>query len=332
MDARCLQFGAARRAERILARAAIACLGLALAIGAAGMLAKSLEAQGSANGPNVRVTVTVAPHGANALHALTSADVLVYQSHRRRPVVSWTPVRPDGSSTQLAVFIDDSTGASFGNQIGYLRSFIRSLPPAVQVAVVYAEHSDAVFLQKFTTNHELAAKALRLPLGRANEEQSIYMAVSDLVKQFPNNRKLHEIFLVSDGIDLYRGVTDSEPGVNPDFNAAIHDAVRAGVTIDTIFASAAGFYWRNLFLINNGQSCLSLLTFSTGGQSFFQGLNTPVSFQPYLEQLTKLLRSQYILTFNAAPLAKPGLAPIRVTTEQPSVQLIAPRSVYVPAA
>ncbi|MGH9447400.1 MAG: hypothetical protein ACRD3O_16940, partial [Terriglobia bacterium] len=177
-----------------------------------------------------------------------------------------------------------------------------------------------------------AAKAVRLPLGRANEVSSIYMAVSDLVKHWPKNSGIHDVLLVSDGIDLYRGVMNSEPGVNPDLNSAIHDAARAHVTIFTIFANAAGLYRRNLFLINNGQSCLSLLTLSTGGQSFFQGFNTPVSFQPYLKRLARLLSSQYLLTFNAAPLKKPGMASVRVTTEQPGVELIAPPSVYVPAS
>jgi hypothetical protein len=337
MTIRCLRFNEGKeRAGAVvmgtMIRAAAINMGAVLI---SSMVAGPLRAQAFPNlpdGPNVRVTVTATMRGASAPPALTSADVLVYQSHKRRPVVSWRPVRSDGGGTELAILIDDSAGPSFDNQIRDLKAFIDSLPHAMQVAVVYAEHSDASFLQNFTSNHALAAKALRLPLGRANEESSIYMAVSDLVKHLPKNNELHEILLVSDGIDLYRGVMDSEPGVNPDLNTALHDAARANVTVYTIFANAAGLYNRSLFLINNGQSCLSLLTLSTGGESFFQGLNTPVSFRPYLEQLAKLLSSQYILTFNAAPLEKPGMAPIRITTERPRVQLMAPQNVYVPAA
>jgi hypothetical protein len=284
----------------------------------------------TASGPEVHVTVTVVRRSAQAPQTLTPRDVLVYQNHARRPVVSWAPIQAPDSQVDLAVFVDDSTGNAFGNQIAYLKRFIVSLPASMRVAVVYAMHSDAEFLQAFTTDHTAAAKALRLPTGRANEESSIYMAVSDLVKHFPKDHRLHEALLISDGIDLYRGIMNSEPGLNPDLNAAIDDALRANVTIYTIFANAAGLYRRNLFLINNGQSCLSLLTLDTGGESFFQSLQTPVSFQPFLRQLANRLSHQYILTFLAMPLSKPGLSPLHVTTEQPGVQLLAPQSVYVP--
>jgi hypothetical protein len=306
---------------------------LALIISAILVVSFSPQARSqTANGPEVHLTVTVVRRNTQAPRTLTGADVLVYQNHGRRPVLSWIPAQAPGRDIDLAVFVDDSTGNDFGNQIAYLKQFVLSLPATAGVEVAYAVHGDATTLQPFTSNHALAAKALRLPIGRANEESSIYMAVSDLVKHFPQDNRLHEILLISDGIDLYRGVMDSEPGVNPDLNAAIHDALRAHMTIYTIFANAAGLYRRNLFLLNNGQSCLSLLTLDTGGESFFQGLETPVSFQPFLQQLSQRLRDQYILTFRAAPVRKAGFARIHVTTEQPGVQLLAPQSVYVPAA
>jgi hypothetical protein len=308
---------------------AIAGLVITVLIGAcASMQAQSEKGKGRP----AHVTVTVVRRNAKAPSTLTASDILVYQKHVRRPVLSWVAAQSPNREIDLAIFVDDSTGDTFGNQISYLKHFILSLPSSTRVAVAYAMHSDASILQGFTSDHTLASKALRLPLGLANEESSIYMAISDLVKHFPSDNRVHDVLLISDGIDLYRGVMDSEPGLNPDLNAAIQDAARANLAVFTIFANAAGLYSRNLFLINNGQSCLSLLTLDTGGESFFQGLQTPVSFQPFLQQLAKLLSDQYVLTFIAAPVRKSGLSSVHVTTEQPDVQLLAPQSVYVPAS
>jgi hypothetical protein len=293
----------------------------------------STQAQtAGSKGPEVHVSVTVVRRNAKAPTTLTASDVLVYQNHVRRPVLSWVPAQAPNRDIDLAILVDDSTGYAFGNQIASLKRFINSLPASVHVAVAYAMHGDASILQSFTSDHALAAKALRLPLGRANEVSSIYMAVSNLVNRWPKGNAVRDVLLISDGIDLYRGIMESQPGVNADLNAAVNDALRANVTVFTLFANAAGLYRRNLFLINNGQSCLSLLALDTGGESFFQGLQTPVSFQPFLQQLTKLLNNQYILTFVAAPVSKSGLSPVRITTEQPDVQLLAPQSVYVPAS
>ena len=56
-----------------------------------------------------------------------------------------------------------------------------------------------------------------------------------------------------------------------------------------------------MFRVNYGQSNLAQLTDGTGGESFFQGLQTPLAFAPYLTQLDTILKNQYFLTFSAAP-------------------------------
>lgn len=301
----------------------------ALAVAAAlPLLAQSQDEQG----PEVEVTVTVVRRNASAPQALTKEDILVYQDHDRRPVVSWTPAWSSNRSTDLAVLVDDSAGTSFDNQLPDLKRFVSALPSSVQVAVAYARNGNATMLQNFTADHALAAKAFRLPVGRPAEGSSIYMALSDMVKRFPNDHDLHEVLLISDGIDLYRGVMDSVPGANPDLGVAIQKAQHAGVTVFSIFANSAGLARQNRFLIHNGQGCLALLTLETGGQAFFQGFETPISFQPFLSQIEELLRNQYALTFRAKPLRKAGTAPIRVTTEQPEIELLAPRNVYIPAS
>jgi hypothetical protein len=102
--------------------------------------------------------------------------------------------------------------------------------------------------------------------------------------------------------------------------------------IHTLYSTGVGRVARNLFRSNLGQSNLSKITDATGGEAFFQGLQTPISFGPYLQQLDVVLRNQYWLTF-AMPRskkAKGDLRPFHVTTEQHNVEISAPREVFVP--
>jgi len=61
------------------------------------------------------------------------------------------------------------------------------------------------------------------------------------------------------------------------------------------------------------------------------GLETPVSFAPYLEDLSRKLNHQYLLAFLPKPEKKPGLQSVKVRTEVPNAELIAADRVYVPA-
>jgi hypothetical protein len=307
-----------------------ALVGLLTVAIAAGGKAQSTPPQEAVNGPAARVVVTVSGRNDRPAPALAQSNVLVFQGHQRRPVLSWVHAEGSTPALDLAILVDDSAGPAFDNQIRDLRQFVRSLPESTRVAVVYSTNGNANLLQRFTVDHNKAADALRLPLGRSNEVSSVYLALADLFKHWPADPgRRRAILLISDGVDLYRGVAESEPGNNPDLDEAVHAVLQHRVTVYTLFASAAGSAHRNLFLLNNGQSCESVLTSDTGGQSFFQGLQTPVSFSPYLHRLSDLLNSQYVLTFIALPIRKPGTEPLHVTTELPNVELVAPTEVWV---
>jgi len=285
----------------------------------------------AANGPAVSVVVTVTGRGSNAPRVLDQANVLVYQNHERRPIISWVRASDQSAPLDLAILVDDSLGPAFNSLIPDLQRFVRGLPASARVAVVYSTNSNANLVQPFTTSHDHAARAIRLPLGSASGTLSIYLAAADLFRHWPeDNGRRRAVLLVSDGIDLYRGVADSAPGNNSDLTAAIRAFLRRGVTAYTIYASGASSASQNPTLVNNGQSCLSLLTRETGGESFFEGLDTPVSFNPFLNRLGGLLSSQYVLSFKAVPRSRAGREPLNVTTELPDVKIMAPAAVWVP--
>ena len=112
---------------------------------------------------------------------------------------------------------------------------------------------------------------------------------------------------------------------------AIERSQRQNVQVYTLFASGSGRFRRNSFLVGNGQGALSRLALETGGEAYFQGFSTPVSFEPFLKELQQTLGQQYLLTFRAAPVEKSSFQRVRITTEAPGVELMAPTRVWVPA-
>jgi hypothetical protein len=314
--------------------ARLARLGLVLA--AIGVSAISARAQeGSSKSPDlIHVTVTAKGRDKAPPPPVTQNDVIVRQGKDRRPVVEWVSAKDRHTGLDLAILIDNSLDSSLGLQLSDISNFIRALPPSTRVAVFYSDFGSARKAQDFTVNRDLAAKALRLPLGRNQEGASIFQAASDLLKHWPAGagRNRRAVLLVSNGIDLFRGITDSNPGANMDLQEAIDSAQRAEATVYTIFANGAAQVSGNSFLINNGQGCLSRIASETGGESFFQGLQTPLAFAPYLHQLSKLLGQQYRLTFRAQLGKKKEFVPLKVITELSGVELQAPARVFVPAA
>lgn len=283
---------------------------------------------GSASGRDVRVVVTVS--GRNARKGLTPEDVFVYQNDQRRPVIDLKPVGASETGLDLAILVDDSLDSNVGIQRDDLKTFMRQLPATTRVEVAYGTHGDATVLQGFTTDHQRAAEAIRLPLGKFNGASSIYMSLMDLLKHWPASEHQRAVLVLSDGLDLYYGVTDSQAQLNPDLAQAIDQAQRADTPVYTLFANGAGLDRRNMFLLTNGQSCLAMLASATGGESYFQGFETPVAFAPYLEKLSSRLGRQYVLTFRAQAGNAPRFDRLRVTTEQPGMKLVAPERVFVP--
>lgn len=283
-----------------------------------------------ASGKDVTVTVTVKHRHPGAATVLKADEVFVHQNNQRRPVVRWVRAEGQNGSLDLAILIDDSLDASIGTHYGELRDFIRSLPANTKVAVAYASHGNAIMAENFTTNYERAAAALRITGGVYTRAPSTFTALTDLIKHWPEEGDRKVVLVLSSGIDLNWGLSDALPSSNPDLHRAIAAAQRNGVNVYTIYAKSSEGVPDNLFLINAGQSCLAELARSTGGEAYFQGLQTPINFYPILRDLRDQLEHQYLLTFRAQRSKKESYDRLRLTTEESNVKLIAPKRVYVP--
>ena len=120
------------------------------------------------------------------------------------------------------------------------------------------------------------------------------------------------------------------PIISPDVDSASRMAQRYGVIVNSIYTRGVGHAGRNYFELNNGQNAMAKLADETGGESFFLGLQNPVSFKPYLDRLQLIINNQYFLGFRAIPGKKDGLQRVKISTEIPKVEIVSADNVWVP--
>jgi hypothetical protein len=294
-----------------------------------------LQAQDNATATTVpvRMTITASPVGDKPAPDLSAADVMVKQDKDRLKVTDLIPARGDRAGLELFVLVDDACDTSLGSQLSDLRTFIAAQPPSTSVGVGYMSNATVQIVQNFTTDHDQAAKALRLPLGNPGAFGSPYLSVIDLMKRWPAHPNRREVIMITDGIDRARRNRGSHfPTLNPDVDTASDVAQRTGTIIYGLYSPGIGFMRRSYWQANTAQFDLSRLAEETGGESYYLGLQSPVSFKPYLDTIQKRLDNQYILGFLAKPKKKAGLQSVQISTEVPGVEIMSANSVWVPAA
>ena len=292
----------------------------------AGHLAAQTPVETNQNTANMLVTV-MAQHGNNP-PTIGADDVMVYEGKVRDKVVDWVPAQGQHASLQLFVLIDDSSNISLGSQLDDIRQFILAQPPSTLVGIAYMQNGVAQIAQNLTVDHDQAAKALRLPLGIRGANASPYFSLSDLAKRWPAaNNDRREIILVSDGIDWYYGSYDL---LDPYLSAAIDDLQKANIVTYTIYTPGVGHYSHNYWSTYWGQLYMARVAEETGGESYYTGMvGAPVSYVPYLDDITQHLGHQYLLSFLPKPQKKTGLQPVRLMTEVPNADLASANRVLV---
>ncbi len=299
-----------------------------------GVLPAQAQQKQAATTTPVQMTVTLSVLGENKrMPEVNREDVIVRQGKERLEVTGWTPLRDDRAGLDLFILIDDASKPVLASQFDDLRSFINAQPPNTSIGIGYMRNGTVQIAQDFTTDHDRAAKALRLPLASSGAYGSPYLSVIDLMKRWPDDSNRREVVMITDGIDRFRGGPRHRglSFISPDVDSASRVAQRTGTIINTIFARGVGRLGNNFWEITNGQNAMAKLSEETGGQSFYLGTQNPVSFKPYLDDLNKSLDNQYVLEFRAVPGKKPGLQYVKLGTEVAGVELASADSVWVNA-
>jgi len=217
-----------------------------------------------------------------------------------RRVTAWNPVlggsgHGPGTGVELAILIDDGLQSSFGRMLGDIQSFIQALPQDVAVMVGYMQNGRVVTEQGFTTEHDMAAKAIRLTQALPGASASPYFCLSDFVKKWQPDGKAHIVLMITSGVDPYNGSTSPLNQSSPYVDAAKSDAQRAGVAVYSIYFTGAAM--RGMQASFSGQNYLTDVAASTGGTAYYLGTGDPPSFSPFLKRFNDALYDTYRVEF-----------------------------------
>ncbi len=272
------------------------------------------------------ITVRSAQKGRTP-ESLVGGEVRVQQGDAPAPVVGLQRLAGSMADMQLFVLLDDSTrSSSLGTQLPDLKRFLASLPATTQVAVGYMRNGTFALAQAFTADHQKAAGALRLPTAVPGENGSPYFVLSDLAKHWPSKESTgrRAVLMLTDGVDRYY---DTSVIDDPYVDAAIHDTLKRGVMVYSIYLRGAGLYGRSDWGTTVAQSRLADVSDETGGHAYFLGFTDPVDISPFLNDFQDRLANQYELTIAASN--KKGVQPVKLRTEAPGLVVQGPTHIYV---
>ena len=302
------------------------------AIAVAGVFAAVLplfaQKQETAPGVSTSIVVTLEPKRGKEIPPVEQQDITVREGKDKRPVTGFDSLAD--ADTQFLLLIDDSARGTFDTEIQTLRRFITSLPPNYDVAVGYMRNGTTDLTQNFTRDHALAANGVRVALGPGGADVSPYDSLTDAIRKWPRTgAQRKEVLMISSGIESLGGGYYPE---NPYVTAGIQSAIKAGVVVYSIYSPSVGHAGHSLWRATWGQNFLSELSDQTGGESYWIGYGSPVSFQPFLDQFLEAQKHQYLLTFIARPEKKSGIQQIKVSIPEKDVSVAAPDRVYVKAS
>jgi hypothetical protein len=297
-----------------------------LRLGVMSLVLGLFAAAAAAAGPgNVTLTVTAVGKKDTTPPAITRDDVQVYLNKERTQVANWRR----GEKLYLAVVIDDSLDSGVASQWSDLKAFFAAQPDTTYISVGYARNGEVALAQDFTNNHELAAKALRIPMG-AGTFSSPYLSLLDLMKRWPDSGDRRSVLLISSGIDYFRGGGFGPK--SPDLDPTIERAQKQNINVWSIYAPDSGHRSRGFFRTSTAQSNLSQLADETGAESYSLGSGLAVTFKPWLDEIGVHLSNQYLLTVNGSAGKKGQFKGLRVHTELPNTEFMAPSQAFLPPA
>jgi hypothetical protein len=291
---------------------------LAAALAMAGFAATATRAA-----EPVTTTVTAVGKKNTVPPPVKKEDVELYSGKERLQVADWRR----GETLFLAVLIDDSLDQNIASQWNDLREFFLAQPPTTYIGVFYGRNGTAMIAQDFTKDHELAGKALRIPLGGFGAFSSPYLSLEDLIKRLPGEGQRRSIVVFSSGIDYFRG---NFGPTSPDLDSTIESAQKNNVNVWSLYAPDSGHSGRGFFRASRAQSELSQLSEETGAESYYLGTGEPVTFKSYFDEISTHLNNQYLLSFEGSGGKKGRFERVRVHTELPGVEFMNASLAYLP--
>lgn len=284
-----------------------------------GFFAQTADAAGPGS---VTMTMTAVGKKDAVPPEIKREDAQLFLNKERTQIANWRR----GEKLYLAVLIDDSLDSDVASQWDVVKEFFNAQPPSTYISVSYARNGAAEVAQDFTDKHELAGKALRIPIG-PGAFSSPYLALIDLMKRLPGGpTERRSVLMFSSGIDYFHGNFPT----SPDAESAFTRAQKENINIWSIYYPDAGHLGRRGFRAFRAQNDLSRLAEESGAEAYYLATSEPVTFKPYLDELTMHLRNQYLLTFQGSGGPKGRFQRLKVATEVPGVEFLHAPQAFLP--
>jgi VWFA-related protein len=251
---------------------------------------------------------------------IEAGDIFVKEDGDEQVILSIRSV--SDSPLYLSVLIQEDSDTNVNQELKGLAETIKRLPKGSRVMVGYLRGGSLNVRQKFTDDLEKASKALRIVSGSTGSGiGSPYDQIGEAIDRFdsqPNGRRA--ILLVSDGFD----VSNPTSTQSLDLDRAVLKAQRKSVAIYSIFATSSSTQNASSFVILNAQGLLNTLSDETGGKAYFQGTSTPISFEPFLKEISITLNRQFALTYLSTH-SKKGYHKILIYSTNPDIKIEHPK-------
>jgi hypothetical protein len=235
------------------------------------------------------------------------------------------------------VLLDSMERIGINDQFDDIKKFFTEMPPNVEIAVGYLLQGNAKIVQPFTTDRDLAGKALRLPTPEEaaspkNDNGNPYSCLRDLAAHWPNPdpNKLRGVLMITDGITRNNGTGQgSGDQINQDVDAASQSLQRAGIVpypffyMDPIIPQG-----RSEGGQLEGQSNFTQLDADTGGVGLYEGMFAPSSFRPLLDKLYSALDAERVVTVSA-PGAPGKFQRLDIKAAKDDIKILGPDSVTI---
>jgi hypothetical protein len=311
------------------------------------------QSDNAPRGAMVHVVITdMAVQDNNELPPLMKDDVKINQGKTMYTVTQLIPARDQAAGLQLMILIDETLNIqAVGNNLADLKEFVKAQSPTTTIGIGYMANAGVNLVQQFTTDHQAAVNAIRLPRGSLSAMDSPYLSLISLVKAWPKQNIRREVLMITDGIDRLHGeqptpsqlgprfaargtngplVYHSTPTISVDADSASETSQRYNVIVSSIYSPGVGRAARSSWDLDIGLGGLSKVADETGGECYSLGTSKAISFKPYLDRFQKNLNNQYYLVFLGEPKEKGTLQRIKVWTEKSGSEIAAPDNAWAP--
>ena len=263
---------------------------------------------------DVQMIVTVADHANHRPTVLKPGGLSITDG----TIADVIPLK--GRDLEIFLVIDEAANPNddFSSRLQELRHFVTAQPDSVPIGVAYVHGGSLQVVENPTTDHQLAAGALRAPAG--TEAASSYRALSDLIQRWERKSVSREIVLVGMQIDE----SASDGGSSANGETAIADAERAGVNVYALYKPVTN----QVSKLDATSVDLGQVAYQTGGEAYLIGHGAAETMEPFLADIAEHLANRYLVKFRLN--AGSGLQTVNVIARSADLEMMAPDKVWVP--